>query len=147
MVGKNIGFVGLLRKSDINVPAIHCIIHQEEALCGKIMKFDNIMNTVFKITNLIRGGNHSLNHRNFIKFLEELDCEYGDLLLHTDVRWLSRGKCLERFFYLRKEIFNFLKTNITTDTTYFESQLVDKQFLCSLEFLTDISQHLNKLNL
>ncbi|KAF0771046.1 Uncharacterized protein FWK35_00009294 [Aphis craccivora] len=50
---------------------------------------------VFKITNLIRGGNRSLNHRNFIKFLEELDCEYGDLLLHTDVRWLSRGKCLE----------------------------------------------------
>ncbi|KAL4125892.1 hypothetical protein QTP88_010129 [Uroleucon formosanum] len=146
MVGKNIGFVGLLCKSDINVPAIHCIIHQE-ALCGKIMKLDNIMNTVFKITNLIRGGNRSLNHRNFIKYLEELDCEYGDLLLHTDVRWLSRGKCLERFFDLRKEILNFLKTNITTDTTYFENQLVDKQFLCSLAFLTNISQHLNKLNL
>ncbi|XP_022165780.1 protein FAM200A-like [Myzus persicae] len=146
MVGKNIGFVGLLRKSDINVPAIHCIIHQE-ALCGKIMKLDNIMNTVFKITNLIRGGNRSLNHHNFIKYLEELDCEYGDLLLHTDVRWLSRGKCLERFFDLRKEILNFLKTNITTDTTYFENQLVDKQFLCSLAFLTDISQHINKLNL
>ncbi|KAE9522238.1 hypothetical protein AGLY_017364 [Aphis glycines] len=80
MVGKNIGFVGLLRKSDINVPAIHCIIHQE-ALCGKIMKLDNIMNTVFKITNLIRGGNRSLNHRNFIKYLEELDCiiELGDV--------------------------------------------------------------------
>ncbi|KAE9522594.1 hypothetical protein AGLY_017016 [Aphis glycines] len=75
------------------------------------------------------------------------NCEYGDLLLHTDVRWLSRGKCLERFFDLRKEILNFLKTNITTDTTYFENQLVNKQFLCSLAFLTDISQHLNKLNL
>jgi len=25
--------------------------------------------------------------------------------------------------------------------------MVDKQFLCSLAFLTDISQHLNKLNL
>jgi len=146
MVGKNIGFVGFLCKSDINVPAIHCIIHQE-ALCGKIMKLDNIMNTVLKITNLIRGGNRSLNHRNFIKYLEELDCEYCDLLLHTDVRWLSRGKCLERFFGLRKEILNFLKTNITTDTTYFENQLVDKQFLCSLAFLTDIYQHLNKLNL
>jgi hypothetical protein len=48
---------------------------------------------------------------------------------------------------LRIEILNFLKTNITTDTTYFENQLVDKQFLCSLAFLTDIFQHLNKLNL
>jgi len=51
------------------------------------MKLDGVMNTVFKITNLIRGGN-----RNFITYLEELDCEYGDLLLHTDVRWLSRGR-------------------------------------------------------
>jgi len=52
-------------------------------------------------------------------------------------------KCLERFFVLRKEILEFLKTNIKTDTTY---RMVDKQFLCSLPFLTDISQHLNKLN-
>ena len=146
MVGKNIGFVGLLRKSNVNVPAIHCIIHQE-ALCGKIMKLDGVMDTVFKITNLIRGGNRSLNHRNFITYLEELDCEYGDLLLHTDVRWLSRGKCLERFFVLRKEILEFLKINITTDSTSLENQMVNKQFLCSLAFLTDISQHLNKLNL
>jgi hypothetical protein len=43
------------------------------------------MNTVYKITNLIRGGNRSVNHCNFIKYLEELDCEYGDLLLHTEM--------------------------------------------------------------
>jgi len=48
---------------------------------------------------------------------------------------------------LRKEIHEFLKINIKTDTTYLENQMVDKQFLCSLAFLTDISQHLNKLNL
>ncbi|XP_050525438.1 general transcription factor II-I repeat domain-containing protein 2-like [Daktulosphaira vitifoliae] len=52
MIGKNIGFFGLLRKFNVNVPAIHCIIHQE-ALCGKKMKLDGVMNTVFKITNLI----------------------------------------------------------------------------------------------
>jgi len=86
------------------------------------MKVDGVMNTVFTITNLIRGGNSSLNHRNCITYLEELDCEYGDLLLHMDVRWLSRGKCLKRFFVLRKEILEFLKTNIKTDTTYLENQ-------------------------
>jgi len=79
--------------------------------------------------------------------LEELVCEYGDLLLYTDVRWLSRGKCFERFFVLRKEILKYLKTNITIDTNYLENQMVDKQFLCSLTFLPDISQYLNKLNL
>lgn len=80
MVVKNIGFVGLLRKSNVHVPAIHCIIHLEVSLCGKIMKLDELMNVVFKITNLIRGGNRSVSHRNFITYLEELDCEYDDLL-------------------------------------------------------------------
>jgi len=65
MVGKKIGFVGLLRKFNVNVPALHCIIHQE-ALCGNIVKPDGVMNIVFKVTNLIRGGNRNLNHCNFI---------------------------------------------------------------------------------
>lgn len=108
MVVKNIGFVGLLRKSNVHVPAIHCIIHLEVSLCGKIMKLDELMSVVFKITNLIRGGNRTVSHRNFITYLEELDCEYDDLLKHTDVRWLSCGKCLNRFFFVLK-ILQFLK--------------------------------------
>jgi len=68
------------------LPTVHCIIHQE-ALCGKLMKLDVVMNTVFKITNLMRRGNRSFSHRNFITYLEELDCEYGDILLHKDVSW------------------------------------------------------------
>lgn len=43
------------------------------------MKLDNIMNIVFKITNLIRAeDNRSLNHRNFIKYIKELDCEHDE---------------------------------------------------------------------
>lgn len=38
---QNIGFVGLLRKSNVNIPDIHCIIHQE-ALCGKMRKLDGV---------------------------------------------------------------------------------------------------------
>jgi hypothetical protein len=47
---------------------------------------------------------------NFVNFLEENDASYdGDLLLHSQIRWLSAGKCLERFFALRREIRLFLK--------------------------------------
>lgn len=60
---------------------------------------------------------------------------------------LSRGKCRINFFTLRKEILKFLKVNIKTDTTDVENQIVDKPFLCSLAFLTDVSLHLNKPNL
>jgi len=34
----------------------------------------------------------ALNHKQFRQFIEEYDTEYGDLLMHSEVRWLSRGK-------------------------------------------------------
>lgn len=49
IVGINIILVRLLQKYNINVPTIHCIIHQE-ALYGKIMKLDDVINTVLKIS-------------------------------------------------------------------------------------------------
>uniref|UniRef100_A0A3P8SYK1 HAT C-terminal dimerisation domain-containing protein n=1 Tax=Amphiprion percula TaxID=161767 RepID=A0A3P8SYK1_AMPPE len=49
-------------------------------------------------------GNRALNHRNFVAFLEEVNAAYGDLQMHTDIRWTSHGKCLERFFALRTEL-------------------------------------------
>jgi hypothetical protein len=67
------------------------------------------MATVTKITNLIRGGNLFPTHRKFLTLLEEMDSAYGDLLLYTEVRWLSHGKCLVRFFELRLEIATFLR--------------------------------------
>ncbi|CAH1965859.1 unnamed protein product [Acanthoscelides obtectus] len=94
-----------------------------------------------------KGGNRALTHRKFRDFLAEVDATYGDLLLHTGVRWLSAGKCLQRFFALRKEIPIFLKNEVKSDTTELENQMADAQFLADLAFLTDMTSHLNELNL
>jgi hypothetical protein len=51
------------------------------------------------IVNLIRGGNKAQRHRAFITFLEEMDADCGDIPLHSDIRLLSAGKCLQRFFF------------------------------------------------
>lgn len=40
--------------------------------------------------------------------LREVNAEFDDLLLHNNVRWLSKGKVLERFWTLRKELETFL---------------------------------------
>ncbi|PNF19089.1 hypothetical protein B7P43_G10815 [Cryptotermes secundus] len=145
MTGTISGFVGFLRQNQITVPTLHCIIHQE-ALCAKSIKLSTTMATVTKITNLIRGGNRSLTHRKFLTLLEEMDSAYGDLLLHTEVRWLSRGKCLVRFFELRHEIATFLREEVT-NSAELQNDLEDVEFLRNLAFLTDITQHLNVLNL
>jgi hypothetical protein len=122
------------------------IIHQE-ALCGKSVEQSNCMNVVVKITNLIRGGNRSLSHRKFRSVFEEIDASYGDLLLHSQIRRLSVGKCLKRFFAFRREIPFFPKDEISSDTTDLKQEMLNPTFLCELAFLTDITKHMNNLNM
>lgn len=108
MTGSKTGFFGQIKQRDLKFPLIHCIIHQE-ALCGKAVKLCTAMQTVAKIINAIKGGHKFLNHRKFQSFLEEHNAVYKDIPLYCEVRWLSAGKCFEKFFALRKEIFIFLQ--------------------------------------
>ena len=97
MTGEKTGLTGLLKENGVTCPMIHCFIHQG-ALCGKSMKKTEVFKLVVKI-NMLRGGNRALLHRQLKQFLLEIEAEYGDLLLYNHVRWLSAGKCLERFSY------------------------------------------------
>lgn len=146
MTGKKTGLVGLLRENGVTCPTIHCIIHQG-ALCGKSVKQDQVFQTVIKIINMIRGGNRSLLHRQLRQFLVDTEAEYGDLLMYNHVRWLSAGKCMERFFAIRKEIPPFLNKYVSSDTTELEEKFQDPEFLRQLAYITDLTNHLNSLNL
>lgn len=146
MTGKDIGLWGQLRKHGVEAITLQCIIHQE-ALCGKIIQLSNPMKVVKEITNLIRGGHSALTHRIFRVYLKEIDAQYPDLPLYCEVRWLSAGRCLNVFFALRKEILIFLQEGITKDTAKYEENLSNESFLEELAFLTDITYHLNLLNL
>jgi hypothetical protein len=81
--------------------------------------------------------------------LKELESEYGDLLYYSHVRWLSRGKFLERFFQLRTEICKFItevKPNLTVGERKVTELLSDPGWLLDFAFLVDITGHLNVLN-
>ena len=66
------------------VPYIfHCIAHQE-ALCCKVLSWKEIMDTVVSAINFIRKN--ELNHRQFRKFLKDVEAEYSDVLYHCEVR-------------------------------------------------------------
>uniref|UniRef100_A0A8K9Y6G0 SPIN-DOC-like zinc-finger domain-containing protein n=1 Tax=Oncorhynchus mykiss TaxID=8022 RepID=A0A8K9Y6G0_ONCMY len=145
MCGHRSGLVAKIREkmqeenATGELTAYHCIIHQE-ALCGKALKMEHVMSIITRTVNFIRAK--GLNHRQFKAFLTELETEHGDLPYHTEVRWLSQGKVLQRCFELREEICLFLDSK-GKDTT----QLRDEMFLCEMAFLCDITSHLNAINL
>ena len=143
MVGRANGFIALCKQSE-SFPDIlnyHCIIHQQ-ALCGKIVHMKDVMDICMKIVCSVRA--RSLQRRLFRAQLEEHDAEHTELLLHTDVRWLSRGKFLARFMELLPEIKEFLKLSKHAD---YSTKLEDHQWLLDLSFLTDLTHTLNELNI
>ncbi|XP_045465147.1 general transcription factor II-I repeat domain-containing protein 2A-like isoform X1 [Harmonia axyridis] len=141
MIGNKNGFVALCRAND-DFPSFfsfHCIIHQQ-VLCSKVLNMEEIMGIAIKIVNSIRA--RSLQRRLFTLQLENSElAEHTDLVLHTDVRWLSRGKFLERFQELLPEITAFMEER--GDDT---KMLKNEKWLTDLAFLTDITMHLNTIN-
>ena len=145
MMGKNKGFATLLEKHlkahgyENDLIKLHCIIHQE-ALCAKNLEINEVMGIVVKATNLILS--RGLHHRQFQQLLLEANEQYSDLLYFCEVRWLSRGKMLQRFYELLKEIDQFL---LSKNKDF--PELRDPIWISKLAFLTDITHYLNQLNI
>ncbi|XP_069610944.1 general transcription factor II-I repeat domain-containing protein 2-like [Ranitomeya imitator] len=143
MVGKKVEFVKLFTEG-IGHPIVpfHCII-QQEALCAKagFTDLNDLMSVVTKIVNLIAA--RPLHKREFSALLLEVDSTYSGLLMYNNVRWLSRGKVLQRFVECFEEIKVFLEDK---DLGNFP-QLYDSKWVNNLMFFTDLSVHINELNL
>ncbi|KAL1261275.1 hypothetical protein QQF64_006540 [Cirrhinus molitorella] len=68
--------------------------------------------------------------------------EHEQLLFHTEVRWLSRGRVLQRLYKLRSEVKMFL-VDVKSDLARY---LDDPLWLAQLAYLVDIFDRLNLLN-
>uniref|UniRef100_A0A672LZ59 C2H2-type domain-containing protein n=1 Tax=Sinocyclocheilus grahami TaxID=75366 RepID=A0A672LZ59_SINGR len=87
---------------------------------------------------------HCIIHRElFKKLCDEVGTEHHQLLLHTDVHWLSRGKTLQRLFELREQVGDFLSEHLHP----LSALLKDFNWLAHLAYLVDIFSRLNELNL
>ena len=141
MVGKNKGFVALLSEHE-NRPILrfHCILHQE-ALCARMCdgKLDKVMSLVIRVINFIVA--RALNDHQFKTLLDEVGNNYHDLLLHSNVRWLSRGKVLSRFAACLNEIRTFLEMKGIE-----HPELAETEWLLMFYYLVDMTEHLNQLN-
>lgn len=141
MMGRLNGFNGLLSRHHPHVSINHCIIHRQ-ALASKDLsaKFGEIMKVCVTVINYIKA--REVNCRMFRQLCVENDADHSVLLLYNTVRWLSRGKALERVFILREEIHEFLSEKGHQHADEFG----DQQFLSELALLVDILHHVNSVN-
>ena len=73
----------------------HCIIHQSVLCASMGDQFYEVMKIIMKIVNFLRSTS-ALQHRLLRSFLAEIVASYDDLLLHNNVKWLSKGRVLGR---------------------------------------------------
>ena len=64
------------------------------------------MNTMMKLISFLRTSS-SLQHLLLNEFLEDVEANASDLLLHDNVRWLSEGNALGCFWSIQKEMAAF----------------------------------------
>lgn len=150
MSGCNIGFTTLFKNSEEtrdDILTYHCIIHQENLAALRSNMFDNVMDDVVQLVKFIHTN--SLNHRQFRTLLAEYNTHYAELVRHTNVRWLSKGRVLDHFYHLLDPIKTFLSehTKLPVAIQEITPRLQDKQWIERVAFLADVTQHLNDLNL
>ncbi len=126
MLGKNKG--ALVREVAPHVRFTHCMIHRE-ALAAKTLpaELNAVLQTATQIVNFIKT--RPTKSRLFGLLCKEMGSEYESLLLHTEERWLSRGKVLQRIFSLRDELRIFLLDYGSSFANYF----TDAKWLTDLQ--------------
>ena len=145
MTGKVNGLAARWSAVAQQMMSLHCIVHQM-VLCAKLrselkMTMDSVMATI----NFICSTS-SLQHLLFCKLLPDMSAEHRNLLLHNDVRWLSKGKALEHFCDLNEESTTFLCSIKLKKTETHLNHILDNNFMSDVCFLSDIFKHLNELN-
>ena len=141
MVGRHKGFIAHLKKLCPEILVVHCVLHRHQLVAKTISPdLNQALNIVIQTINKIKSN--SKFDRLFRKFCVDFDEQYVRLLLHTDVRWLSKGNCLERFVNLFDTIIAFLQAEGHSDLAN-EIQ-TQKKNIC---YLSWIFRKLNEVSL
>ena len=143
MLGCRSGFQQMVKNVSPQAVGVHSMMHRQ-VLASKTLPKDlkTVMQSVIKAVNFIKSN--ALNNRLFAKLCQEMDSKHEVLLLHTEVRWLSKGKVLQRFFELNIEVREFLSQQGRTELSNFFG---DMNNLAKTAYLVDFFTILNSLNL
>ncbi|CAH1968072.1 unnamed protein product [Acanthoscelides obtectus] len=143
MIGVRSGLAKKLKEKNPAMVSTHCVIHRQ-ALASKALppKLRQTLDSAIRIVKYIKSS--TLNSRLFTLLCEDLDSDHKVLLFHTEVRWLSKGNMLARFYELKEEVIIFLEFKEKHD---FLTMFKDDTLQWRLAYLTAIFDSLNELNL
>ena len=85
---------------------VHCVLHRHHLVAKKLSgELHDALKVCIRPVNKIKA--HPLNSRLFAMLCEKNDETLDQLLLHTEVRWLSRGDSLQRLVDLHDSTVEF----------------------------------------
>lgn len=143
MKGHRAGFLAKVKSiTNGHIMFTHCIIHREALVAKKLSPDLNVvLNDAIRIINFIKC--RALNSRLFANLCKDMGADYEQLLLHTEVRWLSKGRALKRLIGLKDEVMIFLSETKSDFLNLFHNEI----WVCKLCYLSDIFEKLNELNM
>jgi hypothetical protein len=100
----------------------------------------SVMDSVVAMVNYIKT--RTVKTRLLKVVCKEAGARHETLVLHTRIRWLSKGKVLSRFYELRNEL---LQT-FATEKPEFAALIKDETWCSKVEYVVGIFGHLNSLN-
>lgn len=113
-------------------------MHRQHLVAKRLNeKLHEVLKLCIKTINIIKS--QALNDRLFAQLCDSNDECYNNLLLHTEVRWLSKGNCLQRLVDIFDSLIEFL-LEIDQSTA---TQLIE--FKKHIFYLTDIYSKFNNM--
>ena len=75
---------------------------------------------------------HGLQTRLFKELCNVNEEEFDNLIIHTEVRWLSKGNCLERFLAVFDTVIEFFSTKNSELSIKLQERKIDIAYLSDL---------------
>ena len=136
------GFTALAKKENEKIIFTLCFLHRKNLVAKTIRnELKEVMDQVVQMVNYIKR--RPLQSRLLAKIYEEMEEKLKNILLHTEVRWLSRGRVPCRVNELREMMLQLFTENMHNE---FCDLIQNKIWCTKLAYLADIFEHLNKLN-
>ena len=130
MMGKSKGFVSEVKQTNPDVQITRCFLHRE-ALMAKTSpdELKEALDTAVKLVYFIKT--RRLKSQLFEILCKEMGADHKDLLLHTEVRWLSRDRVLLHIYELKEQMMLFLADQKADFKQHLERTLAEQASIFS----------------